>query len=97
MPDHFHGIILLNLPFCDGIVEGSLANLSDVIKSFKQYTQTQALKLYREIHGPNSYLKLWHKSFYDTKMKDDIHLYHTRMYILNNELSWKLGKYGIPR
>lgn len=95
MPDHFHGIVLLNLPYCEGFEPGIVANLSKSIKSFKQFTTRDAQVIHRRRHGANSYLRLWQKSFHDSVIRDEKHLYSVRKYILSNPLSWRIGKYGL--
>jgi REP element-mobilizing transposase RayT len=94
MPDHFHGIILLNLPWLSGYNSSVRNDLRQVVSSFKQYTQRHAWRILEERNGQRVEFKLWQRRYYDRVMRDEQHLMNTRQYIMLNPLAWKLRKAG---
>jgi REP element-mobilizing transposase RayT len=90
MPDHFHGIIIINGEEDRDVVEthrdASLRmvknNLSDIMRGFKGSCTKQ-------IHlTGNSYFK-WQPRFYDHIIRNENDLHRIRTYIQNNPLKWE--------
>ena len=90
MPNHFHGIIIIqntNQPVIDLSVGNGLKpfptrySLSEIIRGFKTFSS-------RKIHelGLNSFI--WQKSFYDNIIRNKYSLYYIREYIKNNPINW---------
>ncbi|MCB1222155.1 MAG: transposase [Planctomycetales bacterium] len=96
MPDHFHGIVFLNLPWLEGYRADRQTNLCNLVKSFKNHTQKLANEILVVRRGGNGYFHLWQKRFYDTVIRDETHLYRARKYVLQNPLAWRIGRFGIP-
>jgi REP element-mobilizing transposase RayT len=92
MPDHFHGIVMLNLPFMEGFDAEVRADLRNVVRCFKQYTQHLTRGILLERGEWQEGFRLWQTRFYDSVIGDEKHLYNTRNYILQNELAWRLQR-----
>ncbi len=96
MPNHLHGIVIINsINNQDQEVihqeqGASLAplqrnpkSLSSFVAGFKS-SVTKRVRLMSEI----SDFIVWQRNFYESVIKDDIHLDHTRLYIQNNPVNW---------
>ncbi|MCB1185816.1 hypothetical protein KDL29_01505 [bacterium] len=92
MPDHFHGIVQINLPYLPGFDPGIRADLRNVMRCFKQYTQHLARKLLMDRGEWQEGTRIWQSSFYDNMIRDEKHLYLARKYVLENELAWRLER-----
>jgi putative transposase len=95
MPNHFHGIIIINGPeYSDNVVEthrdASLHsiknNLSDIIRGFKGSCSKQ-------IHLSGKSTFKWQTRFYDHIIRNENDLRRIRTYIQNNPLKWDLDEY----
>jgi len=88
MPDHFHGIIIIDNSL---MIKDSKANkqstLSDIIGKFKSY----ATRRIRESLSIEIEFK-WQKSFYDRIIRNENELYNIRKYIQENPLRWELER-----
>jgi REP element-mobilizing transposase RayT len=82
MPDHFHGIIIL-----DNKSGASRKSLSTIIQRFKTFTTKKINELLDE-----EYKFHWQKSFYDRIIRNEVELYKIRKYIQLNPLNWELEK-----
>ena len=76
MPNHFHGIIILE--------ETNKHSLSAILGSFKSFAT-------REIRMVSPSFN-WQKSFYDRIIRNEKELYQIRKYIQQNPLKWDLEK-----
>ncbi|MEW6194544.1 MAG: transposase [Bacteroidota bacterium] len=96
MPNHIHGILILNECCRDAACNVSTSNryseispqsnsLSVVIRSFK----SAVTKRIHEI-GYNSFV--WQSRFYDHIIRNEKELFNIRKYIVQNPLKWDLGK-----
>lgn len=99
MPNHLHGIIIINNIYEEKMYEyqsahsnqgASLAplhrkpkSLSSFMAGFKSAV-TKKVRLMCEI----SDFVVWQRSFYESIIKDDIHLDNARLYIQNNPFNW---------
>jgi REP element-mobilizing transposase RayT len=91
MPDHFHGIVIIDH---GGRAQGPartrvlMMSLSDVIHRFKSLTTA----LYRHDMIKNNRVgfrgQLWHRSFYDRVVRNGKDYVMIRNYILNNPAQW---------
>jgi len=82
MPDHIHGIIIL-----DNKNNSSRKNLSTIIQRFKTFTTKKINELLDEKNKFH-----WQKSFYDRIIRNERELYLIRNYIQLNPLNWQLEK-----
>ena len=88
MPDHFHGIIIIdNSLKAKANEENKTFSLSDIIGKFKSF----ATKKIRELFSGKIEFK-WQKSFYDRIIRNENELYNIRKYIKENPLRWDLEK-----
>lgn len=88
MPDHFHGIIIIDNTLnvmCDK--EKKTLTLSDIIGKFKSYSS----KKIRNLLGSKDKFE-WQKSFYDRIIRNEKELYNIRKYIQENPLRWDIEK-----
>ncbi|MBX7148646.1 transposase [bacterium] len=91
MPNHIHGIIILNemaaqnLPSQEGAAS-SAPTLGDVMCAFKSISAIQCNKL-RNQTGP-----LWQRNYYEHIIRNEDSLLKIREYIRNNPLQWALDK-----
>ncbi|MAG44673.1 transposase [bacterium] len=99
MPDHIHGIIVINNENYENHVVGTehcsvptrkilkiqkkYGLLSKIIKSFKEITTKTIRKKY------NDYNFQWQRSYYDHIIRNQESLYNHRNYIINNPINWK--------
>ena len=83
MPNHLHGIVLLNRPVRNGR-DRSLPSktLSSLIGAFKKTSS-------KILHSQGLNRFKWHKSFYDHIIRDDESLENIRHYIVNNPITWQ--------
>ena len=88
MPDHFHGIIILDntLKVKDDL-ENKPLTLSDIIGKFKSFSTRQI----RDLLDINNEFE-WQKSFYDRIIRNEKELYNIRKYIQENPLRWDIEK-----
>ena len=88
MPDHFHGIIIIDsYSKVRDEKEMKRFSLSEIIGKFKSYTARSIREL---LKNKNDFE--WQKSFYDRIIRNEKELYHIRKYIHENPLRWELEK-----
>lgn len=99
MPNHIHGIIIINDNFYDTVgtehcsvptcLEKDYGLLSKIVKSFKNAVTRIIRDQFQD------YEFQWQRSFYDHIVHDEISLNKIREYIINNPLKWDLDKDNI--
>jgi REP-associated tyrosine transposase len=89
MPNHIHGIIIINDNFYDTCLERDYGLLSKIVKSFKKAVTRIIRNQFQD------YEFQWQRSFYDQIVHDEISLNKIREYIINNLLKWDLDKDNI--
>lgn len=90
MPDHVHAIIVLGTnPHRE-----STASIPDLVRSFKMRVMKSWLAGL-STRGWEPYDEhLWQRSYFDTLIRNDVHLETTREYILANPDRW-WGQHGL--
>jgi len=86
MPDHFHGIIIIDNSK-KAKESKPTTNLSLVVGKFKSYS---GKKIREQQPGDDKFE--WQKSFYDRIIRNEAELYNIRKYIQENPLRWDLEK-----
>ena len=95
MPNHFHGIIIINGPenlnnsvetHSDASLHKVKNNLSDIIRGFKG-------SCIKRIHLLENSAFKWQSRFYDHIIRNEKDLQRIRTYIQNNPLKWELDEY----
>jgi REP element-mobilizing transposase RayT len=88
MPDHFHGIIIIDNSLKVKIenLEKS-SSLSAIVGKFKSFTARKIRELLR-----NKIEFKWQKSFYDRIIRNESELYNIRKYIQENPMRWVIEK-----
>ena len=88
MPDHFHGIIIIDDTLSvKNDKEKKPLTLSDIVGKFKSYSSRKI----RNLLGNKNEFE-WQKSFYDRIIRSEVELYNIRKYIKENPLRWDVEK-----
>ena len=88
MPDHFHGIIIIDDTLSvKNDKEKKPLTLSGIIGKFKSYSTKKIRNLL-----VNKDKFEWQKSFYDRIIRNEKELYNIRKYIQENPLRWDIEK-----
>jgi REP element-mobilizing transposase RayT len=92
MPNHFHGIILINNPDEPKDLESKeftvqQKSLSSVVRNFKSAVTTKI----RKSHNDQS-IKVWQPRFFDRIIRNERELNAIRKYITDNPLAWDVEK-----
>ena len=94
MPNHFHGIVILNASVGAGLDVGAglkpaptIHGLSEIVRAFKTFSA-------RKINAKNKTpgVKLWQRNFYERIIRDDDEYQCIAEYIKNNPMNWKDDK-----
>jgi putative transposase len=75
MPNHFHALVILG--------SQGAHSLPDVVRTFKSMS-TRAVNRVRGTAGAT----LWHRSYYDHVVRNDLDLDRIRQYIADNPAKW---------
>lgn len=91
MPNHIHGIIIINkfvgdAKFASPTEDRTKMELCKIIQQFKRAV---TLKI-RELRENSDFT--WQRSFYDRIIRNEKELYNIRKYIQQNPLKWDLEK-----
>ena len=84
MPDHVHGLLLLN----NGIETGGTPHLSEVMQAFKSMTTTRYIEGVKKGIWPRFDKHLWQQNYYDHIIRDERDLDIRRQYIAENPARW---------
>lgn len=97
MPNHIHGIIVLNSHLCAEkttwrVVSTTLksSSLGSIVGQIKSITTKRIRKLTN-----NPEIKIWQPRFYEHIIRNDKELFEIRTYIKNNPLKWSEDEYNI--
>jgi putative transposase len=95
MPNHIHGIIVLNSKVCAEkttrrVVSTTLkpSSLGSIIGQIKSITTKRIRKLTN-----NPEIKIWQPRFYEHIIRNDKELFEVRTYIKNNPVKWSEDEY----
>jgi len=98
MPNHLHGIIMINnvgayshTPL-QNVFRSTSKTIGAIIRGFKS-TTTKQINQYRQ----NPYLPVWQRNYYEHIIRNEDELSHIREYILNNPLQWEYDRENIFR
>ena len=84
MPDHIHALITLGTnPYVE-----TKDSIPDVVRRFKMRVMRSWPKGMTQRGWPRYETHLWHPSYNDTLIRNDIHMEKTRQYILANPARW---------
>jgi putative transposase len=96
MPNHLHVIISMTQNSKSRISNKNVS-LGDVIKSYKTQSQKQTIELFLAFPFLTSNLpfgfnfnKIWHKSFHDRIIRNEVEFYNIQKYILQNPIEWSI-------
>jgi REP element-mobilizing transposase RayT len=88
MPNHFHGIMIIEHPNKTGAEASAAPTISKIIRAFKSKCAAEYLK-YIQQNSLNVSAKIWQRSFYDHVIRTDGELNKIREYIANNPSQWE--------
>jgi putative transposase len=96
MPNHLHGIIILNLRqapppvrlAADGLPPAPVRGLGAIVRGFKSAVTAQARRCHPPMDEP-----IWQRNFHDHIIRNDAELERYREYIRNNAKQWELDRY----
>jgi putative transposase len=100
MPNHFHGIVLLNDPGAHGDQgtgahgdQGTGAHvgapLQQIVRWFKTMTTNEYIRGVRDHGWPRFEEHLWQRNYYEHIIRNDKDLTRIRQYICNNPQAWE--------
>lgn len=80
MPNHVHGIIVLNEPTDSNVAPRPL---SEVVRAFKTFSARRINEQRNAIGTP-----AWQRNYYDHIVRNEVALHRLRAYIANNPANW---------
>jgi REP element-mobilizing transposase RayT len=92
MPNHLHGILILNAR--RGAARGAVGHtgpsgtLSAIVRGFKSACSARAKR-----EGLNVQLPIWQVGFYDRVIRNDEELHRFREYVAGNPAQWELDRH----
>jgi REP element-mobilizing transposase RayT len=86
MPNHFHGIIVLQRDVVQGAASGA-PTLGGVIRAFKSLSAIGANRTLGRSDRP-----FWQRNYYERVIRNEDELYRIREYILENPAKWAQDK-----
>lgn len=88
MPDHFHGIIVINFVGADRCVRPddikNNSKLGDIVQWFKTMTTNEYIKNVKINNWLPFHKRLWQRNYYERIIRDKEELNRIREYIRNN-------------
>ena len=105
MPNHVHGIIVINNPTSPSLKSVSLPpvepsrldvdgspTLGEIIGAFKSLTTRQYGREMDSGRGPSFQGRIWQRNYYDRIIRNERELDLTRRYISENPLKWHFDR-----
>jgi len=103
MPNHFHGILVINNPPVEADIRVCTDNITDqskgehtgsalhkIVQWFKTMTTNDYIKNVKTKNWAPFDKKLWQRNYYEHIIRNEIELNRVREYIMNNPLKWEL-------
>ena len=92
MPNHIHGIIIINNQYVgEGFkpspTERKIYSLFEIVRGFKTFSSRRIRQLYTEEFQ-------WQRSFYDHIIRNESSLQSIRNYIQYNPYKWEIDEYN---
>lgn len=88
MPNHLHGIVVLNRPKPRATTRVA-PTIGDVVGAFKSLTTVEFVRGARELRWPRLRTLLWQRNYYEHILRDGQPLDRAREYILTNPARWE--------
>ena len=89
MPDHFHGIVIINEFDINGRGEIISPLQKPTLGKIVAYFKYQSTKLINELQGTPA-AKVWQRNYFDRVIRDEKELQNICDYIANNVLAWAI-------
>ena len=93
MPNHIHGIIIIDDTFVGNSRDCSLQINKQKIKPLPELIGAFKTTSSKLIHQAGLNKFEWQKSFYDHIIRNEISLFNIRKYIKDNTLKWELDRF----
>jgi len=88
MPNHLHGILVIQTKEKGNGQEGQTLSLPDVVKRWKTLTTKRYSDAVKQHRWPPFPGKLWQRNYYEHIIRNEEELNHVREYIFTNPLKW---------
>ncbi len=89
MPNHIHGILVLNNHAAQVRAQASSApTIPQIVRAFKSRSAIEYLK-FINANNLNVSAKIWQRSYYDHVIRNERSLNAIRAYILGNPVNWQ--------
>jgi REP element-mobilizing transposase RayT len=97
MPNHFHGIIILEGGAQHNTNEGQISkiSLSEVVPKFKSLTTTRYRQGVQQQGWEPALGKLWQSRYFDHIIRSEADLNRIREYIINNPAKWEFDQENV--
>ena len=104
MPNHLHGIIVINQPVARGLVDTRTPDggvdaptpdriaLGDVIGAYKSLTTVEYIRGVKTVKWTPFHGRLWQRNYYEHIVRYDESLRSIRQYVLDNPGRWAFDK-----
>ena len=92
MPNHFHGIIIIDPTDVGTSRDLSLQRTAIKIKPLSELVGSFKTKSSKEIHFKGNKTFKWQRSFYDRIIRNEKELYYIQQYIKQNPMKWEIEK-----
>ena len=92
MPNHFHGVIIINNDPVDGAEKQGAhtgAPLPTIIQWFKTMTTNEYIRGVKQLGWEPFAGKLWQRNYYEHIIRNDAELERIDIYITNNPANWQ--------
>lgn len=94
MPNHIHGVIMINgSAICNRATIKVAPTLGNIIGAFKSITTNEYINNIINQNWPQFNKRLWQRNYYEHIIRNETDLYCIRKYIENNPLQWKQDTY----
>jgi putative transposase len=88
MPNHIHGIIVINPGDCAG--DDPSAPLSEIVQWYKTMTTNDYIRQVKQNHWPPFPGRLWQRNYYEHIIRDETEWGQIDSYIKHNPMQWEM-------
>ena len=98
MPNHLHGIIVLDdtVSFRAGTRPAPTVSLIDIMRIFKSMTTVEYIRGVHQKGWPPFQKHLWQRGYYEHVVRDEADLHRIREYIQANPSNWEFDPENQP-
>jgi putative transposase len=92
MPNHFHGILVINNPRRVWASTRDAPTLGDMIGAFKSITTHKYIQGVQHEEWPPLERRVWQRNYHEHVIRDEADLQHIRDYVATNPQKWELDQ-----